>query len=421
MTTNGARTMAFQQVQVIGAGHVGLVLALHLAESGFAIDVVDLPHRISQLENSDSGFHEPGIQQRLGYALRAGLVHLYDRPCAAAPDRVSFICIGDPGDRGVISANPVLELVTDARSELDTGTVCIRSTVPVGTTRQVATTLPDATVLHVPEFLREGSAFTDLAAQGEVVIGMSDPADAMSPQVSAVLTRLGVSMSRSTWETTESLKILRNALNAVRICFVNEAYAAIGGNWTDPAYIAQRLITLPSSYGMPGLPPGGSCLPAAIKYVIEQATLREIQVPMLAAVPASSTARLDAIAAAIVARVVRRVLILGVSYRPSTDDLTASWALRLTELLVQLGCEVRAVDPYMPSGTVYGLKLVEADDGVAWAEHIVLAVAHPELVKFAGTLDPEMVTDVSAIQPTQAGAAEVAAPSLSQNNSVSWR
>lgn len=398
-----------EKLLVVGAGHVGLPLALHLRHLGWPMAVVDHPPRIARLRQGEPGFHEPGVRKCLRAARGDQQFSLHDTLPTVDDTCAVFICIGDRDRRGMISDEPIMNLLAEP-ARLNAGVICIRSTVPVGTARKVAVRLPDAVVLSVPEFLREGSALVDLDGAEEVIVG-TEPGTVLDDCVRLLLGMNGrMVVTTCGWETAEATKLSRNVMNAARVAVINEVETLFDDRRIDYSLVASRLVpgSRSADYCVPGLPAGGSCLPQAVSHVL---TLGDTaNAPLLSSLAASNNARLDNVAARILASAARRILILGLTYRPDTDDIADSWAIRLALCLEQAGANVRCCDPFADVESLGGsLQLTDLASGLAWADHLVFAVPHQQFLEARAFLPAVGLTDLTGVIAPQRQRLEAAA------------
>jgi len=377
-------------IAVIGTGYVGLVSGACFSEFGVNVVGVDKDRdKIARLERGEIPIFEPGLEQAVDANRKAGrLSFTTDLKAAVADADAVFIAVGTPSRRGDGHAD--LTYVFEAAEEIAralTGyaVVVTKSTVPVGTGRRVAETIrrirPDAQfdVVSNPEFLREGSAIQDFMRPDRVVIGTeSERAAAAMRELYRPLYLIEVPMIFTSLETAELTKYAANSFLATKISFINEIAdlcERVGADVQDVA----RGIGLDGRIGRkflhagPGY--GGSCFPKDCLALMRTAV--ELGAPVRIVEAASQVN--DERKAAMADRVIRvcggnvagkTLAILGLAFKPNTDDMRDSPSLPLIARLRAAGATIRAFDPesmdeakkHMPQ-IAYCASAYEAMDG----------------------------------------------------------
>jgi len=353
------------RIAMIGTGYVGLVSGACFSEFGVETVCVDKDQRkIERLRQSDIPIYEPGLYDLVTKNVRNG--HLsFSTDLRAAVDGADavFIAVGTPSRRGDGYAD--LTYVFAAAEEIaaaltDYTVVVTKSTVPVGTGRKVAQTIartrPDAAfdVASNPEFLREGSAIADFMRPDRVVIGVeSERAAAVLRQLYRPLYLQETPMVETTLETAEIAKYAANSFLATKITFINEVAdlcEKADANVQDVA----RAIGLDGRIGRkflhagPGY--GGSCFPkdtlAFATSARDFGTPQRIVEQVVATNEDRKRSMADRVVAACGGSVAgKTIAILGLSFKPNTDDMRAAPSLDIVPLLQQAGAVVRAYDP----------------------------------------------------------------------------
>ncbi|MQX36218.1 UDP-glucose dehydrogenase family protein [Roseospira navarrensis] len=353
------------RISMIGTGYVGLVSGTCFSEFGVDVTCVDKDARkIDRLNNGEIPIFEPGLDALVASNVAAGrLSFTTDLSEAVAASDAVFIAVGTPSRRGDGHAD--LSYVYAAAREIAramTGytVVVTKSTVPVGTGREVARIIreerPDADfdVVSNPEFLREGSAIQDFMRPDRVVIGTSSPrAQEVMRQLYRVLYLIETPILFTELETSELIKYAANTFLATKITFINEIAdlcEKVGANVHDVA----RGIGLDNRIGRkflhagPGY--GGSCFPkdtlALVKTAQEEgAPLRIVETVVdinAKRKKAMATRVLDACDGSLEGKT---VAVLGLTFKPNTDDMRDSPSLDIVPALVEAGATVRAFDP----------------------------------------------------------------------------
>ena len=370
------------RVAMIGAGYVGLVSGACFSEFGVDVLCVDKDQaRIERLRGGEVPIFEPGIEPLIARNVAEGrLSFSTDLAEAVRGADAVFISVGTPSRRGDGHAD--LAYVHAAAREigaaLDGYTVIVtKSTVPVGTSREVARIVrearPDAEfdVASNPEFLREGAAIGDFMRPDRVVIGTgSERAREVLRQIYRPLYLIETPIIFTEPETAELIKYAANAFLATKITFINEMAdlcEKVGADVHDVA----RGIGLDGRIGRkflhagPGY--GGSCFPKDTLALVRTAEQAGAPMRIVESVVAVNAARKQRMAAKIVAHcggsvAGKTLAVLGLTFKPNTDDMRDAPSLDIVPALIEAGAVVRAYDP---EGLEEAKKLL---DGVTWCE-----------------------------------------------------
>jgi UDPglucose 6-dehydrogenase len=353
------------RVAMIGTGYVGLVSGACFADFGHEVVCVDKDkEKIAALTRGEMPIYEPGLSDVVAINARAGrLKFTTELSGAVAEADAVFIAVGTPSRRGDGFAD--LSFVYDAAREiaraLDGFTVVItKSTVPVGTgdevERIIRETRPEAdfTVVSNPEFLREGAAIRDFKLPDRIVIGT---ADTRAREVMSELYR-PLYLNRSPIlftgrRTAELIKYAANAFLATKITFINEIADLAEKVGADVQEVA-RGIGLDNRIGSkflhagPGY--GGSCFPKDTVALIKTAQDHASPLRIVEAVAAVNDARKRAMARKVSAALNgdvrgKTVAVLGLTFKPNTDDMREAPSIPLITALQDMGAKVRAYDP----------------------------------------------------------------------------
>jgi UDPglucose 6-dehydrogenase len=357
------------RIAMIGTGYVGLVSGACFSEFGVSVTCVDKDSgKIERLKRGEIPIFEPGLDQLVTTNAAAGrLSFTTDLNAAVNGADAVFIAVGTPSRRGDGHAD--LSYVFAAATEIaaalaqsggERTVVVTKSTVPVGTGRKVGRILKNALphgrfdVASNPEFLREGSAIQDFMRPDRVVIGTeSDHARTVLGALYRPLYLLETPMVFTSLETAELIKYAANAFLATKITFINEMAdlcEAVGADVQDVA----RGIGLDGRIGRkflhagPGF--GGSCFPKDCEALVRSAELADTPLSIIETVLRVNEARkrrmADRIAAACGGSVSGKILaVLGLTFKPNTDDMRDSPSLAILPALHAAGARVRAFDP----------------------------------------------------------------------------
>jgi UDPglucose 6-dehydrogenase len=371
------------RIAVIGTGYVGLVSGACFSEFGVSVVCVDKDAaKIARLRNGEMPIWEPGLETLVTANVAAGRLSFTTelKPAIAGADAV-FIAVGTPSRRGdghadlshVFAAAEEIGRALSENRATNPGAytvVVTKSTVPVGTGREVASILgrvcPNAQfdVASNPEFLREGSAIEDFMRPDRVVIGAdSEAACAVMRQLYRPLYLIETPMLFTDIETAELIKYSANAFLAAKITFINEIAdlcEAVGADVQDVA----KGIGLDGRIGRkflhagPGF--GGSCFPKDCRALVRTASEAEAPLTIVEAVLRVNEARKRRMADKIIAAcggtiAGKRIAVLGLTFKPNTDDMRDAPSLVILPRLADAGAIIRAFDP---AGTEEARKLL---------------------------------------------------------------
>ncbi len=350
---------------MIGGGYVGLVSGACFAEFGVDVAVVEAdPARLGALRDGRMPIYEPGLDQLVAENVAAGRLTFGDDLAAAVDGAEAvFIAVGTPARRGDGHAD--LSFVYAAAEQVAralTGYAVIvtKSTVPVGTGRRIAEIVraarPDAAfdVASNPEFLREGSAINDFLRPDRVVIGTeSERAKDTLRQLYRPLYLIEAPIVMTGLETAELTKYAANAFLAMKVTFINEIADLCEKAGADVHDVA-RGIGLDGRIGRkflhagPGF--GGSCFPKDTLALMRIAQDAGAPSRLVETVVAVNDARKSAMGARIIAACGgsvrgRRIGVLGLTFKPETDDMREAPSIPILWRLAEDGAELRAFDP----------------------------------------------------------------------------
>ena len=375
-------------VAVCGTGYVGLVTAACLA--GLGNDVVaydtDLT-KIARLRDGDIPFHEPGLRALVRHVLDNGTLRFTASIADALPGReIAFIAVGTPvgavGDADLTYVRQAArEIARNASGQL---LVVNKSTVPVETVDLVARILErersdcDFLVASNPEFLREGSAIDDFMHPDRIVVGTDD--ERAAKLLKALYARIDAPVMIVAPHTAEMIKYASNAFLATKVSFANELANicdGVGASVDDVLTGIGYDRRIGRQYMQPGLGFGGSCLPKDVSALAFVARTHAIEPTLLNAVLDVNRRQVARALATIETEVGeldgRRVAVLGLSFKPNTDDIRESPSLRLARSLVSRGALTVVHDPVAMTAARSLL-----DDRVVYARSALDALAQSD-------------------------------------------
>jgi UDPglucose 6-dehydrogenase len=365
------------RVAIIGTGYVGLVSGACFSEFGVDIACVDQDRaKIARLQQGRMPIFEPGLEALVARNVAAGrLSFTHDLPRAVAGAEAVFIAVGTPSRRGDGHAD--LTYVHTAAEEIGRAltsyaVVVTKSTVPVGTGREVAEILRRVRppggfdVASNPEFLREGSAIEDFMRPDRVVIGAdSEPARAVMRALYRPLYLLETPMLFTDIETAELIKYAANAFLATKITFINEIADLCERVGADVQDVAKGIgldgrIGRKFLHAGPGF--GGSCFPKDCRALVRTASEAKAPLAIVETVVRANDRRKDRMADKIIAAcggkvAGKTIAVLGLTFKPNTDDMRDSPSLAILPRLAAAGATIRAFDP---EGMAEAKKLLPA-------------------------------------------------------------
>jgi UDPglucose 6-dehydrogenase len=353
------------RIAIIGTGYVGLVSGTCFSEFGITVVGVDKDAaKIAKLRRNEMPIFEPGLDELVASNVNAGrLSFTTDLAAAVAGADAVFIAVGTPSRRGDGHADLtyVYEAAREIAQALNGYTVVVtKSTVPVGTGREVARIIrearPDADfdVVSNPEFLREGSAINDFMRPDRVVIGAETArARAVMQQLYRVLYLIETPIVMTSLETSELIKYAANTFLATKITFINEIADLCEHLGADVHDVAKG-IGLDGRIGKKFLHPGpgygGSCFPKDTLALVRTARDHNSPLRIVETVVGINDERklrmADKIVAACGGSVVGKTMaLLGLTFKPNTDDMRDSPSLVIVPALQEAGAKIRAFDP----------------------------------------------------------------------------
>lgn len=382
------------KIAVIGTGYVGLVSGVCFSDFGHEVVCVDkVETKITQLRERLIPIYEPGLEQVLARNVAAGrLSFSTDLPTAIAGADAVFIAVGTPSRRGDGHADLSYVMATAeeiAQALTDYAVIVTKSTVPVGTNRRVAEVVRAARpeiefdVVSNPEFLREGAAVEDFMKPDRVIVGVeSDRARDVMAAIYRPLYLRDFPIIQTGLETAELIKYAANAFLATKISFINEIAALCERVGADVKDVARGMgfdgrIGNKFLHAGPGY--GGSCFPkdtsALARIGQDHGAPQRITETVIEVNEGVKRRMIDKIQDLCDGSVNgRTVTILGVTFKPGTDDMREAPALTIVPALVGRGAKVRVVDPH---GRREGEALLP---GVDWQSDPYAAAAGAEIL-----------------------------------------
>ena len=406
---------------MIGAGYVGLVSAACFSEFGWTVACIDKDlDRVESLKRGVVPIYEPGLDDLLHRNLAAGRLTFSNDlgPAVAAADLI-FLAVGTPMRRGDGHADLsyVFAAVAEIAPHLNGFTVITtKSTVPVGTSREISRRLkelrPDAdfAVCSNPEFLREGSAIQDFTHPDRVLVGCEDPRakDVMERLYKPLALRNAPIMFVRP-EAAELAKYAANAFLALKISFINEVAdlcEEIGADVQEVASAVGKDGRIGDKFLHPGPGYGGSCFPKDVSALVRSAREARAPLSIIEQVQRVNDERKIAMASRIERAAggsVRDkvIAVLGVTFKPNTDDMRDAPSLVLIPMLQERGATVRAYDP---QGRKHGESLLP---GVDWRDSALDAAQSADIAVVVTEWNEFRALDLAALKQAMRGSALV--------------
>jgi UDPglucose 6-dehydrogenase len=392
-----------EPVGVIGVGYVGLVTAACLAELGHPVVCRDIDaERVALLQRGEVPIHEPGVPELLKRNA-ARLTFTLDMEDVFREARIAIICVDTPPTASGDADLSRVESVIDALPASAEGAILVmKSTVPVGTGQRVRTELDargreDVGYVSNPEFLREGSAVADFREPDRVVVGGDRPDDVA--RVARLYSDLQAPILSTDTASAEMIKLASNAFLATKISFINEIANVCERVGADVEEVARGMgldQRIGQSFLRPGIGYGGSCFPKDVTALKQLAGNTGYSFQLLASVIEVNELQKRRVIGKLQDHLGplrhRRIALLGLAFKPHTDDMREASSIVLAARLIAEGASVCAFDPVaterarglLPSGVELCGSLTEA---IAEADAVVIVTEWPE---FRAVLDADV-------------------------------
>ncbi len=347
---------------VIGTGYVGLVTGACFADLGNQVVCMDVDQeRISKLKQNIMPIYEPGLEQVVEQNVHAKrLSFTTDIDEALKGAEFAFIAVGTPsGDEGEADLQYVRSAAEDIADHVDHSIIIVnKSTVPVGTGDWVAEVVTkrragkslDFQVVSNPEFLREGSAVNDFMTPDRVILGSLEPH--ATSRVAELYHPLRCPILETDLRTAEMIKYASNAFLATRISYINEIANICEELGADVLVVAKGMgldKRIGPAFLDAGLGWGGSCFPKDVKALDHMATMHGSQTKLLSAVMDINRNQRRRAVMSLRSQLGslndKLIGVLGLSFKPNTDDIREAAALEIIHLLEVEGAKVKAYDP----------------------------------------------------------------------------
>ncbi len=381
-----------EPIGVVGAGWVGLVTAACFADLGHRVVVREiLPEKVEALQRGEVPIHEPGLSELIEKNSER-LTFTEDMAELLAEARLVFVCVQTPPTVSGDADLSAVQLAVEEIGEPQGKALVMKSTVPVGTGRTIHREEPDLAYVSCPEFLREGTALKDFMEPDRVLIGTDAGDEWAGDAVAALYEPLGAPIVRTDVSSSEMVKLASNAFLATKISFINEianVCEELGADVTDVAKGMGLDDRIGSRFLQAGIGYGGSCFTkdvSALKMLAANSgyhfqllnSVIEVNELQKRRVMTKLEKQLDSL-------VGKRVALLGLAFKPDTDDMRGASSLVLAARLQGESASVVAFDPIaatVAAPLMPGVEMADtAMDAFEGADAAVLVTEWPEFAE----------------------------------------
>jgi UDPglucose 6-dehydrogenase len=384
--------MEREPIGVVGVGWVGLVTAACFAELGHEVWARDiLPEKVESLSRGEVPIHEPGLPEFV--QKNAERLHFTtDMDEVLQNAQLLFVCVDTPptysGDADLSRVEAVIGELGDSTEHA----LVMKSTVPVGTGRSIQRRREGFGYVSNPEFLKEGSAVDDFMHPDRVVVGANGESDPYADRVEALYAPLGAEVVRTDVASAEMIKLASNAFLATKISFINEIANVSEELGADVREVARGMgldDRIGPKFLQAGVGFGGSCFPKDVQALKQLAGNTGYHFQLLTAVievnELQKRRTIGKLQKHLGSLAGKQIALLGVAFKPHTDDVREATSLVLAGRLAGEGASVRAYDPVagekaedMLAGATIAGSALEAVDG---ADAAVLVTEWPEFLE----------------------------------------
>jgi GDP-mannose 6-dehydrogenase len=372
------------RISVLGMGYVGSVTAACLAQQGHTVFGVDISEeKVGAINQGRAPVIEPKLVDIIHETVeRQKLMATTEADKAICETDLSLICVGTPSMKnGRLDLSGIEQVSGEVgralREKHGYHTLAIRSTVLPGTVETLVTPLlesesgkksgKDFAVCYNPEFMREGTAVADFYAPPFTVIGVNGSAGA--DVLENLYAPLKKPIVRTQIRLAEMLKYVCNAYHALKISFANEVGTLAKASGVDShalmeLFCSDQKLNISRAYLQPGFAFGGSCLPKDIRAMLYRAKELDLRLPLLEAILPSNQLQVDRGVDLVLGTRKKRIGVLGLSFKPDTDDLRESPIITLVKALVGEGCQVKIFDEKVNLSALVGANRKFIEDRI---------------------------------------------------------
>ncbi|CAH0233004.1 UDP-glucose 6-dehydrogenase [Bacillus sp. Soil745] len=349
------------KIAVLGTGYVGLSTGVCLSEIGHNVICIDTDEqKIKSLRQGISPIYEPGLENLLIQNAAAGrLLFTTSHREALNGAEIIIIAVGTPQmEDGGADLSYIVQAAKDIAANLvQSSVVVIKSTVPVGTNDFIKSIIEEHcnesvtfNMVSNPEFLRQGSAVMDTMQADRIIIGSEN--DEAAKKVQEMYRPLNVPFILTSIRSAEMIKYASNAFLATKISFINEVAnlcGVVGADVKDVAKGMGKDKRIGEAFLQPGIGYGGSCFPKDVKALLHTANLNGVHFSLLKETVAINDFQQELLVTKAINRLGdlkgKKVAMLGLAFKPETDDMREAPSIKIARSLTKLGAEVVAYDP----------------------------------------------------------------------------
>ncbi|MDY7965614.1 UDP-glucose dehydrogenase family protein [Bacillus thuringiensis] len=349
------------KIAILGTGYVGLSTGVCLSEIGHSVFCIDTDaQKIKNLNQGISPIYEPGLETLLTQNAAAGRLQFTTSHREALNGaEIIIIAVGTPQmEDGRANLSYLEQAAKDIASNLlQSAVVVLKSTVPVGTTERIKKIMEDLCNEKVsfemasnPEFLRQGSAIMDTLKPDRIIIGSEN--EEVAKKLQEMYLPLNVPFLLTSIKSAEMIKYASNAFLATKISFINEIAnlcEVVGADVEDVAKGMGKDKRIGEAFLRPGIGYGGSCFPKDVKALLHTANIYGISFSLLKETVAINDFQQEIIVRKAISRLKdlkgKKITMLGLAFKPETDDMREAPAIKIARSLAELGAEVVAYDP----------------------------------------------------------------------------
>ncbi|QPW51718.1 UDP-glucose/GDP-mannose dehydrogenase family protein (plasmid) [Bacillus thuringiensis] len=349
------------KITILGTGYVGLSAGVCLSEIGHSVICIDTDEqKIKSLNQGISPIYEPGLETLLTQNAAAGrLLFTTSHREALNGAEIIIIAVGTPQmEDGRANLSYLEQAAKDIAANLvQNAVIVLKSTVPVGTNELIKKIMVDICNENVtlemvsnPEFLRQGSAIMDTLKPDRIIIGSEN--EEVAKKVQEMYLPLNAPFLLTSIKSAEMIKYASNAYLATKISFINEIAnlcEVIGADVKDVVKGMGKDKRIGEAFLQPGIGYGGSCFPKDVKALLHTAKLHGIPFSLLKETVAINDFQQELLVTKAINRLKdlkgKKITMLGLAFKPETDDMREAPSIKIAHLLVKLGAEVVAYDP----------------------------------------------------------------------------
>jgi GDP-mannose 6-dehydrogenase len=380
------------KITIFGMGYVGVVSAACLLREGHEIVGLDpAAEKIADLARGHSPIQEPGVARLLAAGHEAGrLTAMADPEKGPVGSDMIWVCVGTPSDfDGGINLTTVQTVIGQIgrtlRASGERPLIVLRSTCLPGATEERIIPLlekesglavnEDIDLVFHPEFLREGTAVEDFLRPPKIVVGECRPGAA--DRLLGLYRGDDAPVFRLTVGEAEMVKYWDNLFHALKITFANEMGAIAKSAGVDARRVAEvfcadRKLNISPKYLRPGPAFGGSCLPKDLRALLRLAALKSVRLPMLERVLESNQTQIDSVVGRILAHRPQTVGMVGLAFKPDTDDMRDSPYVKIAKALIGEGVRLLIYDPVVQPERLIGSNKEQVQRALRHLEELLV-------------------------------------------------